>query len=201
MAKLVCALTGGIATGKTTVSELFAQQGIPTIDTDQVARKLVKPRTPLLACLTKHFGKEILLADGTLNRQKLRELIFTHPTEKAWLEQQMHPLIREEATSQAQALSTKVALIAIPLLKSRMDYPICQKIIAIETPLELQIQRVMNRDKLTFEQAQAIINAQPSPQHYRNLADFVIHNDGNFTRLKAQVHKLSTELLYCHRLM
>ncbi len=195
MSMPIIGLTGGIASGKSTVAQLFAELGAGIIDADQIARDVVALGTPALAQIIQHFSQDVLSADGTLNRQILRQHIFEHPTQRLWLEGLLHPLIRKQMTQQAKRLKTPYGIMIIPLLKNHEDYPILKRVIVVDTPETLQLERLQQRDHSSLTQAQAMLAAQLSRTERLKLADDVIKNNGDITVLKTQVNILHQRYL------
>ena len=175
-------LIGGIAMGKTTAAQFFANAGITVIDTDHIARELTAPG-PTLDQITQHFGLDVLNPDGTLNRRNLRKIIFENDEARKWLEALLHPLIRQQAQLQAGKAQGPYSIVAIPLLKQREDYAFLQKIIAIITPKDIQIRRLMARDQISETEAESIITTQPSIEDFTRIADIVIENNGTEAEL------------------
>lgn len=186
----VIGLTGGIGSGKSTVAGLFAEYGIPIIDADQVARELVAPGQPALQRIVQTFGEEILNGDGTLDRKKLRDLIFHDSKQRKQLEAILHPLIREDMLDQLDSLEAPYAILVIPLLVDTGNWEMIDRILVVDTEEDLQIERVMQRDNVSLEQAEAIIDNQVSRQERLAAADDVIENIGNTEDLKIQVKRL-----------
>lgn len=189
MSKPLIGLTGGIASGKSTVAGLFADLGVGVVDADQVAREVVMPDTPALGKIIEHFGPTVLTAEGLLNRAALREQIFKDPQQRVWLEQLLHPLIRERMLAQAATLQSPYGLLMIPLLTDPTRYPLT-RICVVDMPEQLQLQRLQARDALTLAQAQAIVAAQASREQRLRLAHDVIDNQGDRAALQAQVARL-----------
>ena len=187
---LVIGLTGGVGSGKTTVANLFAERGIPIIDADVIAREVTLPAEPGLKQIVEHFGQAILLQDGTLNRGKLREIIFTQANERQWLEKLLHPLIRQRIEQRLQAITAPYCIVVIPLLFEVKPYPFINRILVIDAPPHLQIERVTARDRLDPSQIECIMNAQTSRNKRLMGAQDVILNDGNIAGLEPQVQKL-----------
>jgi dephospho-CoA kinase len=188
-------LTGGIASGKTTVANLFAALGVPIIDTDLLAREVVAPGTPLLREVASRFGPKILAADGSLNRQALRSRIFADPEERKWLEALMHPAIRELTDAGCEAAPGAYSMVAIPLLvetagKSRFD-----RALVVDCEPELQLARLQARDGVTRAEAMRTLAAQATRAERLAIADDVIHNDGDMAALRDQVEKLHRQYL------
>lgn len=187
-------LIGGIATGKSLASQFFRDLKIEAIDSDQIARDIVKPGSALLDQIVLHYGKTVLAATGELDRAQLRALIFTDPAERLWLEKLLHPVIRQKIDRAIDAAQGPYCVVAIPLLKRREDYPKLQKILMIDVPLEIELQRLMERDHLNRELAEAIIASQPSRAERLALADIVIVNDQDAQSLQKKIQKLDLEI-------
>ena len=180
-------LTGGIGSGKTEVSNRFAARGICVVDADAVARVVVEPGRPALDGIVAHWGTDLLHADGTLDRTALRARVFADASERRWLEQLMHPRIGEEMMAQIGAATSAYVLLVAPLLleRGRPDY--CRRILVVDVPEDMQIQRTMVRDDNSAEQVQRIIAAQMSRAQRLELADDVICNDGDLASLERVV--------------
>jgi dephospho-CoA kinase len=172
------ALTGGIASGKSTVAGLFARRGVPVIDTDVIAREVVEPGQPALAQVLAEFGAGVVDADGRLDRRRMRERIFADPGARQRLEAILHPAIRAEMERQSMAAGGPYQLLAIPLLAEggRRDH--VDRVLLVDVPEELQIRRLMLRDGVTYEEARASLNAQATRAERLALADDVIRNTG-----------------------
>jgi dephospho-CoA kinase len=183
-------LTGGIASGKTTVANLFAALGVPVVDTDLLAREVVAPGTPLLRKITDHFRIPLLPADGGLDRQALRERIFEDPAERKWLEQQLHPAIRALTDERCDAADGPYVIVAIPLLVETDGAARFSRVLVVDCEPALQLARLMARDGSTREQAERMLTAQATREARLAVADDVIHNDGDIASLRDQVEKL-----------
>lgn len=189
MTKII-GLTGGIGSGKSLVANQFAALGAPIIDTDQIARDLVKPGSPALDQIIQKFGDAILHENGTLNRGILRQRIFHHLADKLWLEALLHPLIRKETIRQAEQITAPYCIIVIPLLfESQHHYPI-DLVVVVDTTEEQQIARITARDSISREDAQAIINCQTTRKTRLQGADVIIENNGGLEALQAQIEAL-----------
>lgn len=199
----VIGLTGGIGSGKSTLSEIFLQHGIPTIDSDTIARQIVEPGTPGLDQLIKAFGKEILHTNHTLNRAKLRTLIFNDPEAKQRVEGILHPRIKIEMQRQIGLLKQSknndkglpFILVAIPLLVEQIKQhggkpSYIDEIWVIDTPEIQQIERACQRDHVKKSQIKQIIDQQATREQRLAIADLVIHNNGNIDELKQQVETI-----------
>jgi dephospho-CoA kinase len=185
-------LTGGIASGKSTVSALFAALGVPVIDTDRIAREVVAPGTPLLASVLARFGPHLLTASGELDRAALRERVFADATQRADLEALLHPAIMAELRRRAQTAGGAYQLLVIPLLVEQHLRSAVDRVLLVDCAPDLQLQRVQVRDGVTLAQAQAVLAAQASRAARLSVADDVIVNEGELERLREQVETLHT---------
>lgn len=183
-------LTGGIASGKSTVSALFAALGVPVIDTDQIARDVVAPGTPLLASVLARFGAQLLTASGELDRRALRERVFGDAAERAALEALMHPAIMAELQRRAENAGGAYQILVIPLLIEQHLKSAVDRVLVVDCTPELQLRRAQVRDGVTLAQAQAVLAAQATRAARLSAADNVIHNDGVLERLREQVETL-----------
>lgn len=176
-------LTGGIASGKSTVSVWLEGMGAHIVDADRIAREVVAAGTPLLADIAKHFGKYILNEDGTLNRKRLAELIFQDPAERKWLQDLLHPAIRAEMRRQMdqfEAADPEGLVVAdIPLLYESGLQDWFAGVLLVYVPREVQKSRLMARDGCTGAEADARLNAQMDIEEKKKMADFVIDNQGS----------------------
>lgn len=191
----VVGLTGGIGSGKSTVAALFAEHDIPIIDADRIARDLVEPGQPALAEITRTFGREILDTQGRLDRAKLRSRIFENADDRKQLEAILHPRIRESMLVQLDTLSAPYAILVIPLLIDTGYWEMIDRILVIDVDEETQLQRVIERDGISREQAQSIIDSQVSREDRLTAADDVIENDSGVDVLHAQVEALHKKYL------
>jgi dephospho-CoA kinase len=185
-------LTGGIASGKSTVSALFAALGVPVIDTDQIAREVVAPGTPLLARVLTRFGAHLLTASGELDRRAMREHVFADAAERADLEALMHPAIMAELRRRAENAGGAYQILAIPLLVEHNLKSAVDRVLLVDCSPDLQLRRVQVRDGVTLAQAQAVLAVQASRTARLSAADDVIHNDGDLEGLREQVEILHT---------
>jgi dephospho-CoA kinase len=195
-------LTGGLAAGKSSAAEIFRSLGAEIIDTDQLARSLLSPSSSLLKKVTQHFGNEILMTSGEVNRRKLREIIFQRPEERTFLENLLHPAIRRAVEAELKSLLSRVdpplyIIVVVPLLKDKHAYP-SDVIVTIEVPHALQINRVIERDQISESLAFAMIEAQPSSQHRQALADYVIWNTGDKEVLRGEIEKILKKIPCFH---
>jgi dephospho-CoA kinase len=183
-------LTGGIASGKTTVANLFAALGATIVDTDLLAREVVAPGSPLLAKIATHFGLRILAADGSLDRRELRARVFADPAERRWLEALTHPAIRALTDERCDRATGPYSLVAIPLLVETGAGDRFDRVLVVDCDPELQLTRLTARDGTTHEEAKRMLAAQAPREARLAAADDVIHNDGDIASLRDQVGKL-----------
>jgi len=193
----IVGLTGGIGSGKSTIVRLFADQGVHWVDADDVAREVVVPGTPALKAISEHFGKDILLDSGELNRAELRSRIFQGDSERQWLEQLLHPLIREAMLEQLkpQSYDLPYTLLVSPLLLETDQHTLVDRIVVVDVPVEVQIERTVSRDGNTPEQVQRIIDAQMSRDKRVGKADHIITNAGGVEDAMAQVARLHEQFV------
>lgn len=195
MAQWILGLTGGIGSGKSAAAEHFARLGITVVDSDQVARQVVAPGQPALAQIAEHFGAEVLDGRGLLDRGALRQRIFQQPTERQWLEQLLHPLIGKESECQLQAATSPYAVLMSPLLLEVGLRPRVQRVLVIDVPEALQLQRVQSRDGQSAAQIKAIMAAQLGRAARLAQADDVLCNDGSLAALQQGVERLHAQYL------
>ena len=193
----VIGLTGGIGSGKSTVARLFGELGVHWVDADDVAREVVEPGTPALAEIAKHFGEEILTSDGALDRAQLRAIVFQEPEERVWLESLLHPIIREELIRQLNPENYQLpyVLLVSPLLLETDQHELVDRIIVIDVPKDVQLERTMARDTNSREQVERIIAAQMSREDRLARADEGIDNDRPLDDVTRQVRELHERLL------
>ncbi len=183
-------LTGGIGSGKSTVAKLFVDFYTPIIDADTIARQLVKQGKPALIAIASHFGDKILMPSGDLHRKRLREIIFTDPEQKKNLEAILHPLVYSEIESQIEQLASPYTIICIPLLiETNMEHFV-DRILVIDCPVEVQVNRVKNRDQLSDAQISSIIASQATREQRLLAADDIIDNSNGTQALAEQVKTL-----------
>jgi dephospho-CoA kinase len=184
IAPLLIALTGGIASGKSAAANMFAELGVPVLDTDQIARDVVEPGTAVLAQLVAEFGADILEPSGRLNRQEVRQRVFADPSERGKLEAITHPAIRAELARRAQAAIGPYQIHVIPLLVETGRAHQYQRVLVVDCPPEIQLQRLMSRDGSSAAEAQRILQAQATRQQRLDAADDVIVNTGTVDDLR-----------------
>ena len=208
----IVGLTGGIGSGKSTVTRLFGEHGVHWVDADDVAREVVEPGTPALERIAEHFGEEILTSDGALDRAQLRGIVFEKPEERVWLEGLLHPIIRGElvrqlncpcplspspspAGGEGNGYSLPYVLLVSPLLLETDQHELVDRIIVIDVPEDVQLERTMARDTNSREQVERIIAAQMSRKDRLARADEVVNNDRPLDDVTRQVRELHERLL------
>jgi dephospho-CoA kinase len=189
-------LTGGIGSGKSTVADLFAARGATVIDTDQIAHQLTLPGGTAMPAIRTRFGDAFVTATGAMDRARMRELVFADPVAKKALEAILHPLIRSETERAAAHAHGAYLLLVVPLLIEAGNWAQrVGRVLVIDCPEQLQIERVMRRNGLTEPQVRAIMAAQATRETRLNAADDVIVNQGDTAALQPQVERLHA--LYC----
>ena len=192
---LIIGLTGGIGSGKSTVAEAFRQLGIETVDADQASRAVVEPGMPALLAIAEQFGNQIIQADGSLDRAALRQIIFTDPDQKLWLESLLHPLIRDWIVQRLQAATSPYVILESPLLFETDQHQLVDKTVLVDLPVELQIERACARDENQADQIQRIIDAQMSREEKLSRADILLDNGQPLDSLAARVAAVHQTLL------
>ncbi len=192
---LVIGLTGGIASGKTTVANLFSKKNITLIDTDVIARELVEPSMPAYKEMIQHFSHDILLTNGTINRKKLRNIIFNNESEKKWLENLLHPQIRNRVEQDIKKSQSPYCIVVIPLLAETWPNPYVNHVLVVEAKPEVQIHRVVQRDNVSPIDAQKIIENQNTAEQRRKIAHDIISNNSDIDALQKQVDTLHDKYL------
>lgn len=186
---MIIGLTGGIGSGKSTVARAFGELGAGWVDADDIAREVVMPGEPALAAITQRFGQQILDADGGLNRAALRQIVFSDPEQRRWLESETHPRIRERLQLRLKelALNSPYVLLVSPLLFESGQDALAQRTLVVDVPEALQLSRTLARDGVSEAQVRAILAAQLSRQERLSRAHDVIDNSGSLERLQHQV--------------
>jgi dephospho-CoA kinase len=188
LAKRLIGLTGGIGTGKTTVSNYLADQyALPVLDADVYAREAVTLGSPILLAIIQRYGDRLKLPDGELNRSALGEIIFNNPPEKQWLESQIHPFVRDRFAQELQHLTSNIVVLSIPLLFEANLMALVTEIWVVSCDRSRQIERLQQRNGLTPQQAETRINSQMPLTQKIALADLVLTNDTGLAELYAQV--------------
>lgn len=188
--KFVVGLTGGIASGKTTVANLFAEFGIELVDADVIAREVVAKGSAGLSAIVDHFGDDILLANGQLDRATLRNKVFNNKTQRLWLNNLLHPMIRQKMLDQVQASTSKYVIMVVPLLFENQLDSLVSTTLVVDISPELQISRTMQRDGVSQQQVEHILASQMSRQQRIDKANHIIDNQGDIELLRSQVTRL-----------
>jgi len=184
------ALTGGIASGKSVVADMFAELGIPIIDTDLIAREVVAPGQPALEDIRDRFGESMLTADGRLDRAAMRKHVFSDQRARADLEALLHPRIATETIRQADAAEGPYQVVVVPLLVGSKLRDLVDRILVVDCSEETQIRRLLARDMETEEQARRILAAQSSRDERLAIADDIIGNEGSLAATRKRVRSL-----------
>lgn len=193
MSDFVIGLTGGIGSGKTTVANLFAALGVDIVDADIVAREVVQIGSPALHLISEHFGDDYIQADGELNRALLRKKIFSNDKDKLWLNELLHPLIRETIILQTKASEKPYCIIVAPLLIENELTTLVNRVLVIDVKVTTQLARTTNRDNNSANLVQSIINSQVSRETRQAHADDLLNNDDctikDLTKSVAKLHQ------------
>ncbi len=188
-------LTGGVGSGKSTVCALFANFGVPVVDADLIARQLVASGSEALAELVRTFGAEILSGDGSLNRARLRTLVFADAQQRQALDAIMHPRIYAAIEIAVSQLQAGYCVIAIPLLVETRKMQTVDRVLVVDCPESMQLQRLIARDRIDVQQAEAMIASQVGRQQRLDVADDVIDNSNPLSQLAEQVKSLHNSYL------
>lgn len=184
-------LTGGIASGKTTISDLFAARGVPVVDTDIISRALLEPGELAFTQVRQHFGDEILDAGGKFDRKRLREIVFNQPKEKSWLEKMLHPLIYQRSFEAIRAYTgAPYVLVVVPLLFETNFQSLVDRILVVDCPPEEQIERLVKRDRIDAALAQKMLDQQLGNAERLSRAHDIIDNRSEDADLESQVETL-----------
>ncbi len=192
---LVVGLTGGIASGKSTIAEQFGLLGANIIDSDKLAREVVEPEKSALQQIVEHFGNTILLENGQLDRKQLAKLIFANPTERIWVENLLHPLIRELMRARVAQSTAPYCILVIPLLVESKPNPLIQRVLVVDASEETQKQRLLARDNISLEQINQILAAQTTREKRLAKADDIIHNNGSIDTVLPEIDRLHQQYL------
>ena len=191
----VVGITGGIGSGKSAVTDHLETLGITVVDADNVARVVVEPGTPVLNAIAEHFGTDILLADGGLDRAALRRIVFDNPDERKVLEGITHPRIRDEIARQLSEANSPYVVLSSPLLLESGQNTFADYVVVVDVPEEVQLTRTMARDNNSEALVKQIMAAQLDRQTRLSRADTCIMNDGSLEALYERVKKLHEDLL------
>lgn len=195
MSRWVLGVTGGIGAGKTAITNQLQVWGIEIVDADVIAREVVALGKPALAKITARFGQDILLTDGNLDRAKLRDIIFTEPSQKEWLNNLLHPIIRQSIIDALSQSTSAYVVLSAPLLFENGLQKYCDHTLLVDVPVEVQLARTSKRDNVDAAQVNAIIAAQMSRQEKRSLADDIIDNSGALEQTLITLKQLHSEYL------
>ena len=194
--RLIIGLTGGIGSGKSTVAKEFIDLGIEVIDADKVAREVVEPGKPALTQIELYFGKEVVGINGELDRAKLRNIIFNSEIKKQWLNDLLHPIIRDTLLKQLEQARSEYVILEAPLLLENQLTKYTDYTLVVDVTEALQIERATQRDSNSVAQIQAIMNAQISRELRLEQADYIIDNSStDLVVLKQQVNMLHLQFL------
>tara|TARA_B100001094_G_scaffold333457_1_gene412828 strand:- start:17003 stop:17605 length:603 start_codon:yes stop_codon:yes gene_type:complete len=193
MSSFFISLTGGIGSGKTTVTRLFEKYHIHCIDTDDIAREVVQPGTEALQKIVQHFSSDVLSDDGSLNRKELRKLIFNQEQERLWINNLLHPLIKVELLRQAKNAPSIYTILVVPLLIESGWHNLASRTLVIDVSEAIQKQRAMARDHACADDIEKIIKTQVTRSERLKHADDVIHNNGTILELEEQVVSLDKQ--------
>jgi dephospho-CoA kinase len=177
MSDFIVGVTGGIGSGKTTVTNIFSEYGIDIIDADIIAREVVAKGSPALCTISKHFGESYIHEDGQLNRALLRKRIFTNDADKAWLNDLLHPLIRAQILLQAKAALSPYCIVVAPLLIENNLTALVNRVLIVDVEESTQINRTTKRDNNSSKQVKAIMNSQVNREVRLKHADDIINNN------------------------
>ncbi len=195
---LIVGLTGGVATGKTAVSEVLKEEGAYIIDADQIARELVQAHRPAWNKLVKAFGREILQEDGSIDRKKLAERVFADPNQRRLLNQILHPMITDEIDRRTREIGKKdpeaIVVIDAPLLIEVGYHRRVDKLVVVTSTQTKQIERLKVRDRITPEKSMRILSSQMPVEEKAKLADFVIRNEGSLAGVRKKAKEVFLEL-------
>lgn len=195
MSTFVIGVTGGIGSGKTTVTDRFAGHGIDIIDADIIARDVVAPNSSALAAISEHFGSDIIDASGNLNRAALRQRVFANEAEKTWLNKLLHPLIRQQIEAALKAAASPYCILVAPLLlENKLTY-LTDRVLVVDVSVETQIARTMARDENERAQVEAIIAAQMDRDSRLAQADDVVNNELSRAEVYDAVDQLHQQYL------
>ena len=187
-------VTGGIGSGKSAVADYFASQGICIVDADIVARVVVEPGTKALMQITERYGNDLLI-NGQLDRGKLRTIIFAAADERKWLENLLHPLIEQQIIKQLGQATSRYAVLVSPLMLETGQQALVDRVLVVDVPEPIQIERTMTRDQMTEEQARQILNSQISREQRLAKAHDVVDNSGSLAQLHQYLEPLHQRYL------
>jgi dephospho-CoA kinase len=195
---LIVGLTGGVASGKSVVSQVWKEEGAYLIDADRIARELVQPRAPAWKALVKAFGKEILQEDGSIHRNKLATRVFSNPVERELLNRILHPRIKREIDRRIKGIGQKgpkaIVVIDAALLVETGYYRDVDKVVVVTSTKKQQIERLRRREQMAQEMARGIIDSQISGEERIKVADIIIRNEGSRKKTERKAKEVFEEL-------
>ena len=191
---MVVGITGGIGCGKSSVTDLLKKLNVDIVDADIIARKIVEPGKFALKKIVEHFGTEILLPNGSLDRAQLRVIIFSEKEKKDWLEELLHPLIKDEIRAQIKLANSKYVVLSSALLLETRQKDLVDIVVVVDIPETLQIERTTLRDGNSSELVKKIIDSQLKRDERLSRADIVIDNSGSLDKLKLKLKELHSDL-------
>lgn len=200
MSTFAIALTGGLASGKTTVLKMFHALGVDTLNADQTAHEITRVDGIAYLDIVQHFGQKILLSNKQIDREQLRCIIFNCPKQKKWLENYLHPLIRKRLYEQFSSSTSPYVMVEIPLFaESNDNYPWINHVLVIDCDEKIQYERAKNRSGLSLEETKKILQQQQTRQKRNLIADDILFNDGDLLSLSSKVNKLHEKYLCLSR--
>lgn len=195
---LIVGLTGGVASGKSVISQVWKEEGAYLIDADRIARELVQPRTPAWKALVKAFGKEILQEDGSIHRKKLATRVFSNPVERDLLNRILHPRIKKEIDRQIKGIGQKgpkaIVVIDAALLVETGYYRDVDEVVVVTSTTKQQIERLRRREQMAKEMARGIIDSQITGEERIKVADIIIRNEGSRKKTERKAKEVFEEL-------
>ena len=192
---LIIGLTGGIGSGKSVASDKFASLGITVVDADVASRTVVEPGMPALQEIESHFGSEIISEDGLLDRAQLREVIASDAEERKWLESVLHPRIGEQIAKEISESTSPYTLFVAPLLLETNSQEMCARVVVVDVPNNVQVERTAKRDKVPTDQVEQMVSAQMEREKRLEKADDVLLNTGTIEELEKKVEQLHEKYL------
>ena len=191
----VIGLTGGIASGKTTIANFFEKLRVPVIDADEIAHDIIKPNTNIYQTIVSHFGRNILRDDQTIDRKKLRDVVFQNPRERQWLESLLHPVILHNMVEAIQNVNAPYCICVIPLLAESSGIDFIHRVLVVTSGKQLQLNRATKRDVASAESIENIMASQSSHEDRIKIANDVIENNGDLAQLEKKVAELHERYL------
>lgn len=192
---LVIGITGGIGSGKSAATNYLADKGVTVVDADLVSRQVVEPGQPALDEIRQHFGDQVIQADGTLDRRALRDIVFSDPSRREQLEAITHPAIAREMLRQLHESRSPYTILVSPLLLETSQREMVERVLLVDVPEALQLERTARRDEVSEDQVRRIMAAQMSREERRRLADDIVINDDSLESLYRQLDELHQKYL------